>query len=311
MIVDWPIGTPEERAAARGQRLPSGWTNNNPFANYYEIAPGVWNYHDGVDLNLNTPTWNADWHRPVYAMADGVVYYAGAGGGSWGQIVCIAHVDPLTSKAYFSRYGHIEAPQVSAGEWVRIGQRIASVGNGDGYYGQSGAHLHWNICATNLMYHNPAQWCGTSRACVLGNYVDPIQFVKERAMVENPDTAAAMRAALAALPQGTPITITPALPPEREPFGTQLSYVVPVEDVLAAATPPNPRPTLTKYITANPDVNVRPAPNTTQAPVGKLLHGAAVTVYTDQVDSAWWQIAAGQYAGKYVSAQWVSDERPQ
>ena len=57
MKINWPIGTPEERAAANG-KLPGQWKNSNPFANWYEISPGVRNYHDGVDLNLNAPSWN-------------------------------------------------------------------------------------------------------------------------------------------------------------------------------------------------------------------------------------------------------------
>src|ERR1043166_3198315 len=90
MKIDWPVGLPEERVASNGQ-IPGHWVNSNPFANWYQIAPGVWNYHDGVDLNLNTPDWNADWHKPVYAMAAGAVTFSGIGGGSWGNIIVIEH----------------------------------------------------------------------------------------------------------------------------------------------------------------------------------------------------------------------------
>jgi murein DD-endopeptidase MepM/ murein hydrolase activator NlpD len=290
--------------------------NSNPFANYYEIAPGVWNYHDGVDLNLNTPNWNADWHKPVYAMADGQVYFAGVGGGSWGHIICIVHLDLFTETYYHSRYGHVENPCVATGDIVHMGQQIANVGNGDGYYGQSGAHLHWNICASTVMWNKPNQWCGTNKACVLANYVDPIQFIKERAMLPNPDTAKAMREALAKLPIGTPVTITPALPPGREPFGTQLSYIVPVEDVVATVAPEPPPPPPSDpaptpkqaTVTADPFLRVRVAPSTSAAQIGELLKGAIVMVVDNGTADGltWCKITEGDYRDKFVAKNYLS-----
>lgn len=179
MLFDWPIGTVDERRAAM-TKLPGAWLNSNPFANHYEISPGVWNYHDGVDLNLNTPYWNADWHKGLYAIADGYVIFAGIGGGSWGHIIDIQHYFP---EGYIvSRFGHIESPLVKTGDNVVMGQQVASVGNGDGWYGQTGAHLHWNISQTNdpILIDKPNQWCGTSLRCVLDHFVDPIKFIVQR-----------------------------------------------------------------------------------------------------------------------------------
>ncbi len=223
-MADWPIGTLEERLAAKGE-IPGEWVNSNPFLAYYEIAPGVKNYHTGVDLNLNLPTHNADWHKPVYSMDTGIVYFAGKGGGSWGYIVCIAHVDPLSGQMYFSRYGHIERPIVRAGDHVLVGQPIAQVGNGDGYYGQFGAHLHHDICLTEVMRQEPNHWCGTSKSCVTANYVNPVTFIRERygLSVNNPDTDSALRDALANAPADLPVMVVLGVP-AREPISAVAAY---------------------------------------------------------------------------------------
>ena len=58
------------------------WVNVNPYLSWYEIAPGVMNYHTGADLNNNKPVWNADYHSPVFAVCDGEVIFSGAGDGT-------------------------------------------------------------------------------------------------------------------------------------------------------------------------------------------------------------------------------------
>lgn len=175
--IRWPIGTDAEDVAD-GEKLPGVWVNSNPYLNYYEINVGVWNYHDGVDLNLNIPTWNADWHKPIRAIMDGAVVYAGVGGGSWGHIVDIRH-DLANGTYVVSRFGHVESTLVKTGDKVTCGQQVASVGNADGWYGTTGAHLHWNISAPDdpIMINTPNEWCGANRQCVLDHYIDPIAFV--------------------------------------------------------------------------------------------------------------------------------------
>lgn len=183
MNITWPVGTPDERSTAN-DRLPGGWTNSNPFANHYEIQPGVWNYHDGVDLNLNVPVWNSDWHKAIVALADGVVTFAGKGGGTWGSIIDIKYrMDD--GKFFVSRYGHVENALVKQGEVVVMGQQVASVGTADG---QFTAHLHWNISQINnrIMLDSPNQWCGTSLTCVTSNYVDPIEFIVQTKKAQPP-----------------------------------------------------------------------------------------------------------------------------
>jgi murein DD-endopeptidase MepM/ murein hydrolase activator NlpD len=49
-------------------------------------------------------------------------------------------------------YAHLESIDVQAGQFVKRGQKIGTVGNADGMYsvasGGAGAHLHWEVRQT-------------------------------------------------------------------------------------------------------------------------------------------------------------------
>lgn len=310
--VDWPVGTAKERSESAGT-LPNGWINSNPFHSWYEIAPGVHNWHDGVDLNKNIPTWNADYHSVLYAPASGVIFYAGVGGGSWGHIICGLSFDPLTGRPFSWRVGHIEKPIVQAGQYIFCGEPIAQVGDGDGYYGQSGAHLHFNVCATSLMILRPNQWCGISEACVLGNYIDPVEFIRTRYGAHNVNTADALRQYLATLPADTRVYIVPEIPAEREPLGTTQAFEIKAGDPMWGIRPtPEPEPvpaTTTKYATGD-GLRVRDQSSSAGTIRGYLMTGDAVQV--GEIVTGWAHIASGQMrltSGGYASAAglWVSD----
>ncbi|MGG7104571.1 peptidoglycan DD-metalloendopeptidase family protein [Rhodococcus sp. 24CO] len=88
--------------------------------------------HKGIDLAGPIGT-------PIYAATDGTVADAGEASG-FGQWVVLDHVidGQLTSTVY----GHIDTYVVEAGQQVRAGQQIATIGN----RGQStGPHLHFEI----------------------------------------------------------------------------------------------------------------------------------------------------------------------
>ncbi|WP_037161302.1 M23 family metallopeptidase [Rhodococcoides fascians] len=88
--------------------------------------------HQGIDLAGPIGT-------PIYAAADGTVYAAGEASG-FGQWVVLDHV--LGGKTVSTVYGHIDTYSVAAGQPVRAGQQIATIGN----RGQStGPHLHFEI----------------------------------------------------------------------------------------------------------------------------------------------------------------------
>ena len=88
--------------------------------------------HKGIDLAGPIGT-------PIYAAADGTVADAGAASG-FGQWVVLDHV--IDGKLTSTVYGHIDTYVVEAGQQVRAGQQIATIGN----RGEStGPHLHFEI----------------------------------------------------------------------------------------------------------------------------------------------------------------------
>jgi murein DD-endopeptidase MepM/ murein hydrolase activator NlpD len=85
-------------------------------------------FHDGIDIA-------APYGSPVYAMADGVVLYAGPARG-FGQEVVLSHPGGVTTV-----YGHMSRILVTSGP-VTAGQPIALVGSeGD----STGPHLHAEV----------------------------------------------------------------------------------------------------------------------------------------------------------------------
>ena len=90
-------------------------------------------------------------NAPVYAVADGVVRYAGPNSSTYLHVVLIEH-DLADGSAVCSFYGHINAPLVAAGDVVTRGQPIASVADwavaGGGP--TSNTHLHYVLLSKQL-----------------------------------------------------------------------------------------------------------------------------------------------------------------
>ena len=63
--------------------------------------------------------------QPIYAAAAGEVVYSGNGLPGYGELVIIKH-----NADYLSAYGHNDSLSVKEGEHVKLGQRIAQMGNG-------------------------------------------------------------------------------------------------------------------------------------------------------------------------------------
>lgn len=208
MGFDSPVGAPEERQGP----FPSGqfifgryplwagdWFDANPFLSWY-----MYGYHTGADLNLPGAS-SADKGKPIYAIGDGLVIYAGRAG-SWGNIIVIEHPQAwvahpdgqLERQVVYSRYGHVD-PEIlaRAGETVSRGQNIGFIGLAAG--ATSGWHLHFDISHTDILKKRPSYWpdLGALRAAggrnshayqsaqdaimrqVVSNFVDPLKFIRD------------------------------------------------------------------------------------------------------------------------------------
>jgi hypothetical protein len=121
MRFDFPLGSEHGAMAYNAQRFTE-------------------NRHLGDDLN-GIGGENSDLGDPVYAVADGRVLLAGEGGPGWGNVIIVLHAYLKDgSRAYVqSYYGHVDAVLVHAGQEVRRGEKIATVGTAHGRYF---AHLH-------------------------------------------------------------------------------------------------------------------------------------------------------------------------
>ena len=101
------------------------------------------NHHLGDDLN-GIGGENSDLGDPIYAVADGRVLLARDGGPGWGNVIIVLHaIEENGAHRYVqSYYGHCQEMLVHAGDDVRRGQKIATVGTAGGKYF---AHLHFEM----------------------------------------------------------------------------------------------------------------------------------------------------------------------
>jgi Peptidase family M23 len=116
-------------------------TENGALA--YNAQPFTENNHLGDDLN-GIGGENSDLGDPIYAVADGIVLFAGEGGPGWGNVIIVLHaIEEGGARRYVqSYYAHCDTILVQADDSVHRGQQIATVGTGGGRYF---AHLHFEI----------------------------------------------------------------------------------------------------------------------------------------------------------------------
>lgn len=137
-------GTKVMLASRSGSRWSSGsgvlaWPISGPITSGYGSRWG--GFHSGIDIDGSTG-------QAVHAAASGVVVYAGWGGG-YGRMVAIDHGGGLVT-----RYAHLSAISVRAGQRVSQGQVIGSVGaTGNA----TGSHLHFEVLE-NGSYRNPLSY---------------------------------------------------------------------------------------------------------------------------------------------------------
>jgi hypothetical protein len=125
---------------ARRFDFPIG-NENGAFA--YNAQRFTDNKHLGDDLN-GIGGEDSDLGDPIYCVADGWVLLARDGGPGWGNVIIVLHAYVNNGKRTYvqSYYGHVDQMLVRAGEKVRRGQQIATVGTANGRYF---AHLHFEM----------------------------------------------------------------------------------------------------------------------------------------------------------------------
>jgi len=128
------------------------------------------NEHLGDDLN-GIGGEDSDLGDPIYAVADGRVLLARDGGPGWGNVVILLHayIDNGERKYVQSYYGHVETMLVHAGDEVRRGRQIATVGTANGQYF---AHLHFEMREFTTPFIGPGYRKDTH------GWIDPSAFIR-------------------------------------------------------------------------------------------------------------------------------------
>lgn len=142
----------------RLSQLPNLWPVQGRITSAFgeRIDPfnGEGAYHRGVDISSGYGT-------PIEAPADGVVLFAGRDGG-YGRMIEIDHGHDV-----MTRYGHLSAFVVAAGQSVRRGEVIGYVGDS----GRSTApHLHYEVWVHNTPV-NPYKYLRITQH-ILTNFSD-------------------------------------------------------------------------------------------------------------------------------------------
>lgn len=180
---DYPVGKPD----GDGYYVAAGLCDEA----YYRERKA---WHTGEDWN-GVGGGNTDDGDPVYAVANGRVESAGSYP-AWGNIVVIEHRLP-EGRQVWSQYAHLAEMHVRAGDVVRRGQQIGTIGHMIDAAGKptGAAHLHFELRAQYLL---PNQW-GLSKADVLRYYLYPREYIATR------------RPGTAHLPEHEPATDLPTL----------------------------------------------------------------------------------------------------
>jgi murein DD-endopeptidase MepM/ murein hydrolase activator NlpD len=127
-LQDGVIAIPSEKPVKTEATFTSGFgVRSDPFRHSAAM-------HPGIDLSGPMGT-------PIYATADGTVLRAGWNSGGYGNLVELDHGRGITT-----RFGHLSAILVRAGERIIRGQLIGRMGS----TGRStGSHLHYEVRIDN------------------------------------------------------------------------------------------------------------------------------------------------------------------
>jgi hypothetical protein len=111
---------------------------------FWDMNDARGGHHTGDDLN-GIGGMNTDFGDPVFAVADGLVIYAGEPSSGWGKMVIVAH-KTSDGRILHSMYAHLERIDVGLNALVYRGKPIGAVGTAGGLYL---AHLHFEMRESN------------------------------------------------------------------------------------------------------------------------------------------------------------------
>jgi hypothetical protein len=257
---------------AAGYVMHGCWRVTNPYAGYYQIKPGVWNYHTGLDTAC---AGGATLGSPLYAVGDGVITFARrVPNSTWGYVIVLESDNPDGGLVHF-RYGHCHTMAVKTGDKVLRGQIIGSVGDA---FGQFAAHLHIDCSISGILKTTPHHWPGANKSEVLKHYIDPGKWIREHAYIPHPTEYERFTAALKTLPSSSPVIVAM----------DGKDYELTVADFRKPTT----------YTVTASLLNVRREPSTNAAIVDTLRHNSAVTIL--ETRDGWGRTDRG-----WVSMAWL------
>ena len=107
-----------------------------------------WQMHEGLDIRSQQHDRRGEPIDPVLATADGTVMYVNTKSGlsNYGKYIVIRHV--VEGIEIYSLYAHLSATSVTAGQTVRGGQVIGTMGrtsNTSESIGKERAHVHFEL----------------------------------------------------------------------------------------------------------------------------------------------------------------------
>lgn len=153
---DPPLLMPEDGEVDHRFEFPSAWQMaeipvatrfDSPMGHLTYNAQAFWEmnekrggHHAGDDLN-GIGGMNTDLGDPIYAIADGLVLYAGEPSPGWGKTLVIGH-RTVDGRILHSMYAHLDRIEVSLGSLVARGQLIGTNGTANDHYP---AHLHFEL----------------------------------------------------------------------------------------------------------------------------------------------------------------------
>jgi len=169
----WLFGS-ADAAAYRYGMLPVAWRFDYPVGSpdgegFYNAQGFGENFHLGEDWNVEGPA-HSDLGLPVHSVADGVVSYAADKKGGWGNVVRVVHHIRENRRSFWveSFYAHLDEIHVEAGDRVRRGTTIGTIGDAHGVYLP---HLHFEMRSAPDLPFGPGYSTSSD------GYLDPSAFI--------------------------------------------------------------------------------------------------------------------------------------